>query len=80
MRDVTGLTGTSIKYKSIPYGIIKAWAISTAGGGFDSDSELQVRKAGILVLLCVRASDSAYSSVGQIEGACRLRVSSPGAM
>ncbi len=48
MRDVTGITGSSIKYKSIPYSIIKAWAVSTAGGGFDSDSELQVRKTEFL--------------------------------
>jgi len=33
VRDVKGLTGKSIKYKSISYHLCRAWAISTAGGG-----------------------------------------------
>eukprot|EP00287_Rhodomonas_sp_CCMP768_P017445 CAMPEP_0202822970 /NCGR_PEP_ID=MMETSP1389-20130828/11442_1 /ASSEMBLY_ACC=CAM_ASM_000865 /TAXON_ID=302021 /ORGANISM="Rhodomonas sp., Strain CCMP768" /LENGTH=832 /DNA_ID=CAMNT_0049495939 /DNA_START=1 /DNA_END=2499 /DNA_ORIENTATION=+ len=46
-RDVKGLTGASVKYVSTPYSKVKAWAISTAGGGFDSDSELQVWASGM---------------------------------
>ena len=32
-RDVKGLLGASVKYKSISYHLIQAWAVSTAGGG-----------------------------------------------
>ena len=46
-RDVTGITGTSTTYTSWPYSAIKAWAVSTAGGGFDSDSELRVWASGM---------------------------------
>ena len=37
-RDDTGITGTSVKYTSYPLGHIKAYAVSTAGGGGDSAS------------------------------------------
>ena len=47
IRDVKGLMGTSAKYTSIPYSIIKAYAVSTAGGGLDSDSELKVWASGM---------------------------------
>eukprot|EP00961_Rhodomonas_salina_P256657 3468008-Rhodomonas_salina.2 len=46
-RDVTGLTGTSVRYVSTPYSKIEAWAISTSGGGIDFDSELQVWASGM---------------------------------
>jgi len=46
IRDVKGLLGSSAKYTTIPYSAIKAYAVSTAGGGFDSDSELQVWSSG----------------------------------
>ena len=46
IRDVKGLMGSSTKYTTIPYSTIKAYAVSTAGGGFDSDSELQVWASG----------------------------------
>ena len=42
VRDVTGITGSSVKYTSTPFSAIKAYAISTVGGGLDHDSELQV--------------------------------------
>jgi hypothetical protein len=45
-RDVTGITGTSVKYRSTPYSTIKAYAVSTVGGGMDHDSELVVWATG----------------------------------
>lgn len=40
--DVQGITGKKVKYLSIPYHSIKAFSVETAGGMFDSDSELQI--------------------------------------
>ena len=47
VRDVTGITGSSVKYTSTPFSAIKAYAISTVGGGLDHDSELQVWATGM---------------------------------
>jgi len=41
IRDVKGLTGSKTKYKSIPYSLIKAYSVSTVGGGTDTDCELE---------------------------------------
>jgi hypothetical protein len=41
MREKTGLTGKKVKYLSIPYGCIKAYAVEMAGT-MDSDVELKV--------------------------------------
>jgi len=40
--DVQGLTGGCVKYFSFTWPCIKAFAIETAGGYFDSDSELKL--------------------------------------
>lgn len=50
IRDVKGMTGTSVKYTSYPLSQIKAYAVSTAGGGLDGDSELQVWCSGMPAL------------------------------
>mmetsp|Transcript_50624 Transcript_50624/g.123432 ORF Transcript_50624/g.123432 Transcript_50624/m.123432 type:complete len:808 (+) Transcript_50624:60-2483(+) len=50
IRDVTGMTGKKVKYRSTPYKYIKAWAVSTAGGGIDSDSELQIWASGMAAI------------------------------
>mmetsp|Transcript_5110 Transcript_5110/g.12290 ORF Transcript_5110/g.12290 Transcript_5110/m.12290 type:complete len:849 (-) Transcript_5110:132-2678(-) len=47
VKDVTGITGKQVKYRSYPFRNIKAWSVSTAGGGFDSDSELEIWCSGM---------------------------------
>lgn len=39
-RDKEGLTGTKLKYKSVPYSGIRAFAVQTAGAYLDNDSEV----------------------------------------
>lgn len=81
VRDVKGMTGKRVSYRSTPYSSIKAWAVSTAGGGFDSDSEMQVmdslstgpRVAAILVArgLYQRISVEQVKGPNQVTPTCQ---------
>jgi hypothetical protein len=78
-RDVRGMTGKCVKYKSIPYGTIKAWSVETAGM-MDPDCTLKFWSQGVgltsidylnghVNLFDVMRHFNAYCLVGDAVGA-----------
>lgn len=46
IKNVQGISGKAVSYQSIPYSAIKAFAVQSVGGGFDTDCELKLWTSG----------------------------------